>query len=112
MRAREVSITPLVPGELLADTAESGRADLVGLEVHVDAVGEFERQRKVIQDLHGGAHLGAGHADGANGVRVQEPVQHVEIMAILLDNEVARVIAIGRTSCADARSSGRRRGRA
>ena len=39
------------PGKFLAHVLESARADLVGLEVHVDAVGELERQREVVQDL-------------------------------------------------------------
>src|ERR1022692_4631186 len=84
----------LSSGELLADARESRRANLVGFEIYVDAFGKLERQREVIQDLHGRAHLGAGHADGANGMRVQEPVQHIEIVAILLHDEVARVIPV------------------
>ena len=48
----------------------------------------------MVEDFHVGADLAAATSDGADGVRIQEPVQHVEIVAILLDDEVAGVIAI------------------
>ena len=48
----------------------------------------------MIEDLHGGAHLGAAHAHRADGPRIQEPVQHVEVVAVLLDDEVARVVVV------------------
>ena len=48
----------------------------------------------MVENLHGGAHLGAAHPHRADRAGIEEPVQHVEVMAILLDDEIARVIAI------------------
>src|SRR5579862_4964350 len=63
-------------GEFLADTIESPRRKLVGLEVDVDALGEFKREPQVIQYFHGGAHFAAAITYGADGTRIQKPVQH------------------------------------
>src|SRR5580700_7166008 len=81
-------------GELLADARESRRANLISLEIHMDAVGKLEREGEMIQNLHRRAYLSAGHAHGANGARVEEPVQHVEIVAVLLHDEIAGVIPV------------------
>src|ERR1017187_3351677 len=84
----------LGPGEFLTHLPESGGRNLVGLVVHVNPVGEFEDHAQVVADLHGGAHLAPAHAHRADGPRIEEPVQIVEIVAILLHHEIAGIVFV------------------
>ena len=82
-------------GESLANAAEAARRDLVRLEVDVHAVGEFEAEREVVHDFHVLADRRAAIADRASRQRPDEPMQDVEVVAILFDDDVAGIIAIG-----------------
>src|ERR1022692_4772075 len=72
----------LGPGEFLAHLPESRRRNLVGLVVDVNPIGEFEDHAQVVADLHGGPDLAPAHAHRADGPRIDEPMEIVEIVAI------------------------------
>src|SRR5579871_5164657 len=63
----------LRPGELFTHAREAGRTHLVGFVIDVNAVGEFESEREMVEDLHGSAYFRAAHADGPDRPGIQEP---------------------------------------
>src|SRR5262249_13006080 len=66
--------------------------DLPAHAHHMDIVGVFVVNGEMVVDvaeLRAGALLPTAHADRADGVGVQRPVDHVEVMDVLLDDVVA-----------------------
>src|SRR6202011_3890324 len=60
----------------------------------MDALGVFIIDREVIEDVAevlgiGHASLPAAHADGADRVIAKAPIEHVEVVNVLLDDVVA-----------------------
>src|SRR5260370_17875675 len=58
------------------------------------AIGKFVRQRQVIENFHVCPNFPAAHSHRPDWPGAQEPVQNIQIVAVLLDNKVARVVAI------------------
>ena len=66
--------------------------DLAVLDEHAGAVGVFVFDGEVIEDASGFfpfTHFGAGHAHGADGVSVLDPVDDVDVMKAHIDVDVA-----------------------
>src|SRR5262249_19396699 len=66
--------------------------DLAALADHARAIGIFVLHKVVVKNLAvalGVAHLSSTHALRANGMRTLDPVAHVKVMDVLLDDVVA-----------------------
>src|SRR5512135_1066760 len=83
---------PLGAGDMLGDVVLAA-VDLAAHAQDVDALGIFVVDREVVEDVavgRAGADLAAAHADGADRVGVERPVDHVEVVDVLLADVVAR----------------------
>src|SRR2546421_8091405 len=85
----------LLADEGLADVLETSGRDLVRAIAEHYSVRELERGGQVIHDVADiGAHLPAAVAARFYRMRSHKPVHDVEVMAVLLDDDVAALLSI------------------